>query len=296
MEVENRLLPWAGVILLSLGMLQGASFGKPLDMAALPLCGRLRQLMQEPLGKRRIADDEAKAYVKIVQDFVREGGSSDAALCATLLLAFAGDNASHQALMEVRRSSAYAISGAALYALRVRASSEKKPEAQFQVLCDDLRSATEAHEKMFLANRIAVDFGEASAPIILSVARSEPVGYVKCDMLYYLAQSSDVSIAKEILTWKIKSDISVEIPESLATIMLSITPGRPNDRSGYCWDMILQNLAKRLGIQQYSPWAIQSRWIRIPLVGAALLLVVVILAIARRRYMLKHSKPAHSTH
>jgi hypothetical protein len=97
-------------------------FGKPFG-ASPEVMSFLEELMKQPLERRRVSDEQAAQFVKILRD--RRG--SGTMLCAIHILAFASDAESLKAISEIARrySEEPAFVGAASYAIKVRNNAGK---------------------------------------------------------------------------------------------------------------------------------------------------------------------------
>lgn len=218
----------------------------PMDLRAAKEVVALSELMQKPLEGRTLSKEQSDKYVSMTQ-----ANNGDQRLIAVLALAFDANPTSLAVLQQQANSEAMNIAGAANYALTVRAGAGQDSSKLFGLLCYRLGRSKKPWERMFIANRLAVDFGDKAETVILNAAKeegelekAEPTSgaIARTDMLYYLSQTKDASVAKEILGWEVKGGW---MPESIASLMGAITPGRPRDDGSNSWGILSKRLKKR---------------------------------------------------
>src|SRR6266481_4992393 len=161
---------------------------KPIDTKAAEEFLKLGKLIS-PGAKRTIPE---ASYIKMAME-----DNSDLRLCAALALAFGEEADGFVALQQLSKVNDVVVAGAASYAIKLRSCDRRGAAATLNSLCFWLGRSTNAYERMFLANRIAVDFGATSLRVILDAAKSESDEIVQCDMLFYLVGSQDMELSKE---------------------------------------------------------------------------------------------------
>ncbi len=232
---RTRFLRLAARTALGLTLVHGAcarnSLARPIDARAADVCVELAKLVRQPAQGRRMGKHEAEAYATLTRV-----DSADVRLCAVVALAFAGDEATGRLLSQLVKQTDPIIAGAASYALRLRESAGRKPDEAFGILCFWLGRSRNPVERMLLANRIAVDFGDTGAWAIAAAASQETDD---------LARANDEAIAKEALRWQ--WDEGYWFPENLAFLMGSLTPGRPRDALRNSCKFLLRQLKQRPG-------------------------------------------------
>lgn len=235
-----KLIKVCGLIIMLLfySELGKVALAKPIDSNAAKESAMLAQLVNQPRGRRIISEAKTQKYIMMTK-----ADNIDRQLCAVLILAFAKDNISLNVLKKLSKNTNILLSGAAYYAIRVRSTSNMNADEALNSLSFWLSRSENAFERMFLANRIAVDFPEKGMHIIMIAARDESNQIVRCDMLYYLAQTDDTDIINEILGWEWNE--KGIFPENLAFIMGAITPGRPKDSISNSCGVLLQKIRKK---------------------------------------------------
>jgi hypothetical protein len=213
--------------------------------AALPIgaqAGRicreeLAPLMKIPLAERRASEAQTARLIEMADSnhgWVRE--------CVCLGLAFAQDSNSLEVLRKLSEDRRKGVQAAAGYALKVRQNAGRKPEEMLKNLCFWLGRSDNGLERMFLANRMWVDFGAESVGTLLLALKAESealldgeqmslgkrfgINSVRCDLLYYLSESSNKEVLSEALKPEWDETIDWSLSESVAYIMGSVTPGR----------------------------------------------------------------------
>lgn len=215
------------------------SVGKPIDAEAAEHYAGLTQLISRPLEKRKLSFDEVKAYTTMAR-----ADNRDMQVCGALALAFAQDDASLSLLRALSKTSDPLLSGASSYAVIVRESFGRGESNFLSNLSFWLGRSENPFARMFLANRIAVDFGDKAMYTLLSATRAEAEATAKSDMLYYIAKGADKSILTEVLRWKWNEE--VPYPENVAFIMASITPDRPKDEMSNSCRELLQGIRAKV--------------------------------------------------
>ena len=197
----------------------------------------LAPLMKMPLAKRRLSGAQTAKLIEMA-----DSGSLDTQQCVCLGLAFAQDANSLEVLRKLSESQFKGVQATANYALKVRQNAGCKPREMLNNLCFWLGRSDNSLEKMFLANRMWVDFGEESVGTLLLALQAETkdllngerksegevwaINTVRCDLLYYLSESRNKEVLTEALKFKWDETIDWNLSETGAYIMGSITPGR----------------------------------------------------------------------
>lgn len=196
----------------------------PLDGRAGGQIGKLTKLFSQPLKERTISGttgNELRSLASV--------DSSDCQLIAVLGLAFSTDQRDQEVIQELaRHGQGDEVKGAAKYALQLRSVIGKSPDQILAHLLQRLEISDDPFERLYVANRLFIDFPEKSMNAILAAAKRETNKSTKMDLLYYLVQSNDKSIARQTLA--LSWDEKVIMPESMAMILGVITPGRSKDQ------------------------------------------------------------------
>ncbi len=210
----------------------------PIDARADKICNEeLAPLMKMPLAERRLSDAQVAKLIEM-----EEIDSISVRQCVCLALAFAQDANSLDLLRRLSKDTDESVQAAAHYALKVRDNNGRKPDEMLNNLCFWLGRSNNYLERIFLANRMWVDFGEDCIKTIMLAAKSEPEGIpdrtgrldpktmmsniVRCDLLYYLSESSNKEILSEALKLKWDGTVGWSLSEADAYILGSVTPGR----------------------------------------------------------------------
>jgi hypothetical protein len=235
----------------------------PRNCAAAPFTGEaasslepLHDLIKQPRSERVLTEALTTKYLKMAQS-----QGFNAQLVGVLALAFASGAESLSLLEKLSQDEGYPeIREVASYAVLVRKNNKTSDADFLKILSKRLATSGKPLERMFIANRLAVDFPDVSTSIILDAAKKEATEEVfdpekpenflesaiaKTDMLYYLAQSKDDKTLKEIATWSDKL-YGGWLPESMTAIMSAITPGRPNDALENSWYVLISSVRKRV--------------------------------------------------
>jgi hypothetical protein len=219
----HNLTTWV-ISVCTLAIVVSPCAGKPLDSKAAEEIRSLEALIKLPMDQRSVSGEQVDRWLLLTQE-----DNSDLRLVVVLCLAYANDTVSYARLEQFAKATSDPIlSGAAAYSLVVRRTRDTKKNNLLGELHDRLLNAANPYERMFLANRIAVDFGSGGLPLIVNAVKREVDEVVKCDMMYYIAKA-DVALAdREVLN--LKWDETVRLPENLAFVLGSITPNRSKDQ------------------------------------------------------------------
>ena len=183
------------------------------------LCRELDEEVRRPPSERTMSPDS----VPLLMDMARKERGM-VPICSIFALGFCQDDESLRLLEEIAEPGTRSRGGAARYAIAVRRARGMSDEQRLSYLSYRLGTAEAGWERMLLANRIFVDFGEAGLPAIAAAAQGEGDRLARCDMLYYLSKSRDAEIVREVLSWEWEDDLVLEGP--IIFFMGSITPGR----------------------------------------------------------------------
>jgi hypothetical protein len=212
---------------------------KPFDSSAATGASALEALVAMPPSKRKNSAAQTQQFVAMVRS-----DSRDRKLVGILGLAWSADEGSAALLKKLHQDADAWIRGMAGYALLVRSLSGRPAATIPASLCLFLGKSKEPSERMFLANRLAVDYPKTSMWAIWDAARAETDPLVRCDMLYYLVKSPDAAIAAEVLRFKWGRRVSPS--EGRSFLLGTITPGRPKDDMRNSSDFLLNELRARM--------------------------------------------------
>jgi hypothetical protein len=233
------------IITCILAFLSQNSISEPIDLKAGEAFQEIEGIFKQPLLKRKISKEQTELFIKRA-----EIDNQDMQICVSIAFAFAEDSNSLNILKKLSLNSSYTVKGAASYALKIRQISGRKQDEILRNLCFFLGKSDNQIEKMFLANRMWVDYKEEAIYTILDAIQLEPNdidNVYRCDLFYYLSQSNKPEILKKALHLEWRNDVLVSLPENLAYIMGSITPGRRKDNIGNSAMFIEENIRKILG-------------------------------------------------
>jgi len=231
----------------------------PIDARAAKICQEdLTPLMKMPLAKRKLSDAQVTKLIKTA-----EIDSVSVRQCVCLGLAFAQDSNSLEVLGRLTEDRTGGVRAAARYALKVRENAGRKPHEMLNNLCFWLGRAEDPMEKIFLANRMWVDFGEDCIGTILLAAKCESESVpsdrdkidaatimkkiARCDLLYYLSESANKDVLAEALKITLDDTVAWSLAESDAYILGSVTPGRPIDKMSNSQDVLVRKIRAKLG-------------------------------------------------
>lgn len=172
------------------------------------------------MADRCLSDDDTAKYIAWADSEYR-----DHPLVAVLALTWSSDPASLAILKTKAAGPESDVSGAAACAVLVRTNRTKCSSEMVSALTDRLVKSTNRYERMFVANRLFVDFPASALRPIVDAARVEPDRGVQCDMLYYVAALANRVTAREVLTWAGNLAFA-QVPEGLSLVMGCLTPGR----------------------------------------------------------------------
>lgn len=218
---------------------------EPFDVKAAKAFNEIEGLFKQPFQQRKLSSVQTELFIKRA-----ETGNEDMKLVAIHALAFAEDSNSLEILKKLASDQSDFVKGAASYALKIRQISRRKPDEILRNLCYFLGKSDNEAEKMFLANRMWVDFKEEAIYTILESIQTEPNdinNFYRCDLFYYLSQSDNSEILQETLKLNWRKDVLVTLPESVAFIMGSITPGRRKDDIGNAVFFITEKIQEKPG-------------------------------------------------
>lgn len=216
------------------------------DVNAAEALKEIEGLFKQPPQQRKISKEQTELFIKRA-----ERNNSEMRICVSIALAFAEDSNSLEILKRLSTDQDESVKGAASYALKIRHISGRKPDEILRNLCFYLGKSDNEMEKIFLANRMWVDFKEEAMYTILDSMQSEPndhMNFYRCDLLYYLSQSDNPEILKEGLKLDWKKDLSETLPESLSYLLGSITPGRKKSTVENTVIIIQRNIREKLGL------------------------------------------------
>jgi len=233
-----------GMLAVLLGGLTFTAEGIPFGGEALPDAKKLEALLRRPPEQRRLTAEDENRYVEILP---REG-AGDLGRVVALSLAYGTQPRSLETLRtEAQRLNAphlppSSVGGAASYAVAVREAQSRSPEERFGLLCYRLGRSANPWERLFLANRLAVDYGRRAGWILLEAARAErpPEGaedrsdesFAQLVMLHALVHMKDAALARAVLQedW---SKAFGGLAEQLQYLMARVSPYADADSWSY---------------------------------------------------------------
>lgn len=200
-----------GTLAVVLGGLTLTAEGIPFSMEAVSDAKRLEALLRQPSEQRQLTAEDENRYVEIL----RRVGGGDLGRVSALSLAYGTQPQSLEALraaaqrLNVPEVPPDSVGGAASYAVAVREAQPRGPEERFGLLCYRLGRSANPWERLFLANRLAVDYGQRAGWVLLEAARAEraPKGAkdrldernAQFVMLHALVHMKDVALARAVL-------------------------------------------------------------------------------------------------
>ncbi|MGB2753630.1 MAG: hypothetical protein WBD75_03895, partial [Phycisphaerae bacterium] len=220
--------------------------GIPFGGEALPDVKKLEALLRRPPEQRRLTAEDENRYVEILP---REG-AGDLGRVVALSLAYGTQPRSLETLRtEAQRLNAphlppSSVGGAASYAVAVREAQSRGPEERFGLLCYRLGRSANPWERMFLANRLAVDYGRRAGWVLLEAARAErpPEGaedrsderFAQFVMLHALVHMKDDALARAVLQEDWSKAYGGFLAEQIQYLMVRVSPYADADswRSG----------------------------------------------------------------
>ena len=214
------------------------------DIKAAEAVKEIEGLFKQPPQERKLSSEQIEIFIERAKI-----GNEEMKICAVLALTFADDSNSLDVLQMLSSEDSIVVKGMASYALKIRQISKRKPDEILRNLCYFLGKSESQFEKMFLANRMWVDFKEEAMYTIQASMQSEPndiYNFYRCDLLYYLSQSDNPEILKEALKLDWRKDVSESLPESLLFILGSITPGRTKNHSANTALLLQRNIQEKL--------------------------------------------------
>jgi len=237
----TRRLRWGrgfalGTLAVLLGGLPPTVQGIPFGGEAVPDAKKLEALLRRPPEQRRLTAEDENRYVEILQQ--REVGG-DLGCVVALSLAYGTQPRSLEVLRTEARQLNVAgippdiVGGAAAYAVAVREAQSRSPEERFGLLCYRLGRSANPWERLFLANRLAVDYGRRAGWVLLEAARAErpPEGaedrlaesFAQYGMLHALVHMKDAALARAVLQedW---SKAFGGLAEQLQYLMARVSP------------------------------------------------------------------------
>jgi len=211
------------------------SQAKPIDSKVAIHLLNVREFFERPHEERSLSEYQSARYLQMANS-----DNLDLRLVGILMLAYANDAPSSELLEKLSEKPSPLIAGAAQYARKMRTVRDAKPDVRMSALTLWIGGSGNAFERLFLANRLAVDFGRDARKVIFLAAQEEQDPIVRCDMLYYLWQSNDSALATKALAWR--WDIRIRIPDNIAFLLGSITPGRSRGSAENSVDYLLRQV------------------------------------------------------
>jgi hypothetical protein len=206
--------------LASVCLYQGKVFSKPPSAETTTTFSKIQKIY----AQQQISDADARSFATTLDD---PAASQDAKLLAALALAYASDADSLKQLQDIARASNSALAGVAQFAIDIRSLAQWPDKERFNGLVFYLGREQRAETRLFLANRLAVEYQDVSFLPLYLAAKNETDPTAQCDMLYYLSRTKDTNRLQLLLNtaW----DERGMIPENILAILVTITPGRQQD-------------------------------------------------------------------
>jgi hypothetical protein len=170
---------------------------------------KLRSLVEQAPERRKVSPEEVGPYIEMLHG----PGGAEEPVAAALILAWAEDERSAQALQPLIAHPAKSVAGAAMYALGIR-QLRTSGKDYFEGLCELIRGATNDFAVLFFANRLWADFGDRSLAAILDGAVKCRDRFVRWYLLRYLALTESPEFAQKVLlhTWEDGQPIGIFDP------------------------------------------------------------------------------------
>lgn len=218
---------------ISLVALVSSVFGSTLSRDVVENMSYLQKLISKPSSERFIdvESQEYNLFMDILEGKRRNNSSVGAKALACLYFAWADDESSRERLEYYAEADILSglpsfVGGAALYALTMRDLRERSFDEKELLLSYTLGSVDNDFQKLFIANRLWVDYGEKVLPVILLTASMKSDKFVMQEYLYYLTKATDHSILKEAVNMDWPAGIEIY---DWSCVMSAVTPGRPAD-------------------------------------------------------------------
>ena len=234
----NKIFATIAVACVTCTVMYSVGLAIPFDSSAMTGTSALEALVAMPPSKRKNSASQTEQFVAMVKS-----DSGDRKLVGILGLAWSADEGTAALLKKLQQDAPAWHRGMASYAIVVRSLSGRPAETIPASLCLALGKAKDPSERMFLANRLAVDYPKTTMWAIWDAARVETDPFVRCDMLYYLVKSKDAAIAAKVLRFKWKW---LRPPEGRAFLLGAMTPGRPKDSTHNSTHFLLEELKVRM--------------------------------------------------
>ena len=226
------------LILLFSTFFVGLTYGSTLSRDVAENMGHLQELIRKPLSER-VVDVESHDYnifMTILEKKTRNTSSVGAIALACLYFAWADDEASRERLEYYAEADILSglpsfAGGAALYALTMRDLRENSYEETKLLLSYTLGKIENDYQKMFIANRLWVDYQNEALPVILLTAETGKVEFVMQEYLFYLSNAHDTNILRDALALDWHSG-AAEIYDWIY-VMSAATPGRSTNALEY---------------------------------------------------------------
>ena len=170
-------------------------WGVPLDEAAQPHLELLACLLKQPVQKRLLSIEEAVKYTALL----RQTRSTDVAACGALILAWADDQDSRDALVESAEKYDRSWAKRAIScALKIR-DIRRTGKDYYTGLCDAVRAAKDPLTLLFLANRLWGDFGKRGLDVIYEATKTHGNDFVTPELVRYLSDTDSPALAEDVL-------------------------------------------------------------------------------------------------
>lgn len=223
-----------------------ADASRGIESKTVSLVTEMAEFLKRPLAQRKLSNADSTKYVRLAQD-----KESDLFIRVTAIqtLAYANDKASRDALSALwaENKGVPLMGSVLLHSLRVRSNSDRSSQELYGTLAFHLGKSASPLERMFIANRLAIDFSEQGLWTILEAAKVETDERARCEMLYHLTQSKDKALLQETLnlSWINEDLLPTEVHAFLFGI---ITPNRSTDPEKNSSLALLRTLKKKLAL------------------------------------------------
>lgn len=215
-----------------------SAFGSTLSRDVVANMSHLEELIRKPLSER-VVDVESQEYnlfINILEGKRRNNSSVGAKALACLYFAWADDEASRERLEYYAEGDILSglpsfVGGAALYALTMRDLRERSYDELMLLLSYTLGKIENDYQKMFIANRLWVDYKDEVLPVILLTAENGNVEFVMQEYLFCLSNAHNTNILRDALALDWPSG-AAEIYDWIY-VMSAATPGRSTNALEY---------------------------------------------------------------
>ena len=235
---------WLTTILILISVGNKADASRGIEPKTVSIVSEVAKFLKQPLSQRKLSDADSAKYVRLAQD---KDNDPLIRVAAVQTLAYANDKASRDALNVLwTENRGLPLMGSAVsYALRIRSNPFRSSQELYGILAFALGKSMSPLERMFIVNKLAIDFSEQGLWTILEAAKVETDERARCEMLYYLTQSDDKALLQETLNLSWINEVMVPT-EGDAFLFGTITPNRSTDPDDNSSLALLKTLRKKL--------------------------------------------------